>query len=68
MMIPRAMKFVRYEHIEDHFRQGWVISFPNAAMHHHCYGAELAWLCECPVPGGFQVEDSTPTHTEREEA
>jgi len=52
-MIPRALKFVRYERVEDHFRAGWVMSFPNAAMHHHHYGCELAWLCECPVPGGF---------------
>jgi hypothetical protein len=63
MIIPRALKFVRYDRVEDHYRQGWVMSFPNAAMHHHHYGCELAWLCGCPVPGGFQVEDST--HTER---
>ena len=52
-MNARALKFVRHDHIEDHFRAGWVMSFPNAAMHHHHYGCELAWLCECPVPGGF---------------
>lgn len=53
-MTPRALKFVRHEHIEDHFRLGWMISFPNAAMHHHAYSAELKWICECPVPGGFK--------------
>jgi hypothetical protein len=25
--------------------------FPNELMHHHCYGVEMAWLCECPIPG-----------------
>lgn len=52
-MNARALKFVRYDRVEDHLRQGWVASFPNAAMHHHHYGIELAWLCECEVPGGF---------------
>jgi hypothetical protein len=49
----RALKFVRFDRIEDHFRQGWIVSFANAPMHHHHYGAELAWICDCPVPGGF---------------
>lgn len=53
-MNARALKFVRFERIEDHFRQGWMASIPNAPMHHHHYGIELAWLCECPVPGGFK--------------
>ena len=54
-MIPRALKFVRHDAIEDHFRQGWMVSFPNAPMHHHYYGMELKWICECPVPGGFKI-------------
>lgn len=53
-----AMKFVRFERIEDHFRQGWVMSFPNVPMHHHHYGVELAWICACPVPGGFKYSVS----------
>lgn len=51
----RALKFVRFERIEDHFRAGWMVSFPNGPMHHHHYGAELAWICDCPVPGGFET-------------
>ncbi len=51
-----ALKFVRFDRIEDHFRQGWVVSFANAPMHHHHYGVELAWICSCPVPGGFKHE------------
>lgn len=47
-----ALKFVRFDRIEDHYRQGWLMSFPNAPMHHHVYGVELAWICECPIPGG----------------
>lgn len=53
-MNARALKFVSFERIEDHLRKGWVPSIPNAPMHHHHYGIELAWLCECPVPGGFK--------------
>jgi len=59
-MNARALKFVRFERIEDHFRQGWVASIPNAPMHHHYYGIELAWLCECPVPGGFKHQYRVP--------
>lgn len=66
MMIPRALKFVSYERVPSHLEAGWVVLIPNAAHHHQHYGIELAWLCACPVPGGFQVEDS-PTHTERGE-
>jgi hypothetical protein len=51
-----ALKFVRFERIEDHFRQGWIVSFANAPMHHHHYGVELAWICSCPVPGGFKYD------------
>lgn len=54
-MNARALKFVRFDRIEDHFRQGWMASLPNAAMHHHHYGIELKWICECPVPGGFKT-------------
>lgn len=64
-MNARALKFVRYDRVEDHYRAGWVMSFPNAVMHHHHYGCELAWLCDCPVPGGFgEYAISHPTQTE----
>ena len=58
-MKPRALKFVSHERIEDHLRLGWVISFPNAAMHHHLYSAELMWLCDCEIPGGFGRKSAT---------
>jgi hypothetical protein len=48
---PKAVKFVSFARIEDHFREGWLIMFPNAPMHHHCYGVELAWICDCQIPG-----------------
>jgi hypothetical protein len=57
MTRPYAMRYSRFEAVEDFLRQGWMVSIPNAAMHHHHYGIELAWLCSCPVPGGFQVEE-----------
>jgi hypothetical protein len=47
----RAFKFVMFTKIEDHFRLGWLISFPNEAMHHHRYGVEMCWICECKIPG-----------------
>jgi hypothetical protein len=53
-MNARALKFVPFLKIEDHFRQGWIVLIPRWATHHHYYGVEMAWLCECPVPGGFQ--------------
>lgn len=56
MLIPRALKFVRFERIEDHFRAGWVALIPNAPHHHLSYGIEMAWLCGCQVPGGFGPE------------
>ena len=64
-----ALKFVRFDRIEDHYRQGWVMSFPNGPMHHHHYGCELAWICNCPVPGGFRVPRRVPeTSKELQEA
>jgi hypothetical protein len=53
-MRARALKFVRFDRIEDHFRQGWMILIPKSPMHHHHYSVEMAWLCSCPVPGGFK--------------
>lgn len=57
----RALKFVRFSQIEDHFRLGWLMSFPNSPTHHHYYGAELAWICGCPIPG-FQQTNARRTH------
>lgn len=48
-----AIKFVRYDRIEDHLRQGWMTMIPNAPHHHQHYGIEMKWICACPVPGGF---------------
>jgi hypothetical protein len=53
-MKPFALRFARFDRIEDFLRQGWVALIPNAITHHHHYGIELAWLCSCPVPGGFK--------------
>jgi hypothetical protein len=52
-MKARALKFVPFRKIEDHFRQGWVILIPKWETHHDYYGCEMAWICECAVPGGF---------------
>jgi hypothetical protein len=60
-MTPKAVKFVRSDRIEDHFRRGWLMMFPNAPMHHHRYGCELAWICDCPIPGlKFSVPHRVP--------
>ena len=66
-MIPRALKFVRFASIEDHFRLGWMVSFPNDAMHHHYYGIELKWICDCPVPGGFKTSSRRVSETQASE-
>jgi len=66
-MKPRALKFVPFRKIEDHFKQGWTALTPNVAHHHLYYGIEMAWLCECEVPGGFnsrRVKRVPPTQTE----
>lgn len=57
-MKPYALRFARFDRIEDCLRQGWIALIPNAPMHHHHYGIELAWICSCPVPGGFKTESS----------
>ena len=49
-MKARALKFVRLADIQKHLRRGWIAMIPNAPMHHHVYGIELAWLCDCPIP------------------
>jgi hypothetical protein len=65
MMIPRALKFVSYERVPSHLEAGWVVLIPNAPHHHQHYGIELAWLCSCPVPGGFgEHETAHLTQTE----
>ena len=55
-MKPRALRFARFDRIEDYLAQGWVALIPNGATHHHSYGIELAWLCDCPIPCGFKFE------------
>lgn len=61
-MTPRALRFARFEKVEDFLRQGWMVSIPNAAMHHHYYGVELKWICNCPVPGGFKTSKNHRVH------
>jgi hypothetical protein len=53
-MNARALKFVAFSSIEDHFRQGWMTMIPNATHRHLVYGIEMKWICDCPVPGGFK--------------
>ncbi len=48
-MKARALKFVRYSQIEDFLRLGWVVMIPNAPMHHHAYGIEMRWVCDCKI-------------------
>lgn len=48
--IIRALKFSRYSMVDDHLKCGWVVLIPNAVMHHHSYGIELAFICDCRIP------------------
>lgn len=52
-MNPRAIKFIRFDRLNDHFKQGWIVLIPNMPAVHDYYGCELGWICDCPVPGGF---------------
>jgi hypothetical protein len=61
-----ALKFVRFDRIEDHMRQGWMVMIPNGAMHHHHYGVELKWICECPIPGLKSVSRRVQPITNKE--
>ena len=45
----KALHFVRFKDVTDFLRLGWMVSIPNAPMHHHYYGIELKWLCNCPI-------------------
>jgi hypothetical protein len=56
----RALKFVRYDRIQSHLKRGWIAMIPNAPMHHHTYGIELAWLCDCPIP--CEIKFNQVTH------
>lgn len=58
-MKARALKFVPFRKIEDHLRQGWLILIPRWPAHHDHYGVEMAFICDCPVPGGFKFDRST---------
>lgn len=50
-MNARYLKFVRFALVPDHLRLGWMVAIPNAAMHHHYYGIELIFICDCKLPG-----------------
>lgn len=50
-----ALKFVRYDRIEQHLQLGWMVMIPKAACHHQIYGIEMKWICSCKVPGGFKA-------------
>jgi len=43
----RYLKLVRFELVEEHLKLGWMVAIPNGPMHHHYYGIELKWICEC---------------------
>lgn len=60
--LPYAVRFARFADVEKFLSQGWMVMIPMAAMHHHYYGIELAWICECPVPGGFKHQSSRGNH------
>jgi len=51
----RAIKFVRFAAVEDHLRIGWMMAMPNGPMHHHYYGIEMKWICNCEIPGSHSA-------------
>jgi hypothetical protein len=64
----RALRYSRFAAVEDFLRVGWMPLIPNAPHHHQYYGIELAWLCDCAVPGGFSIPETKNQEGEHERA
>lgn len=45
----KAFNYVLYRQIEDFLKVGWIAIPPNSTDHHHHYGIEVMWICECEI-------------------
>jgi hypothetical protein len=45
----RTFKWVRIAKLDDWLSCGWIVSVPNAPMHHHLYSLLCEWLCDCKI-------------------
>ncbi len=43
----KAFHYALFKQVEDYLRLGWMVSIPNGTSHHHYYGIELMWICDC---------------------
>ena len=50
--MARAFRYVRFADVEDYLAMGWMVSIPNAPIHHEAYAVVLKWICDCRLPGG----------------
>ena len=49
-----------YAYIADHLAMGWLALIPAGACYGSGYGIEIAWLCDCRVPGTLRAKNKTP--------
>lgn len=48
-MADRIFHHVTWDRLTDWLCCGWMMSKPNALMHHHEYGVLVEWLCDCKM-------------------
>jgi hypothetical protein len=48
-MRDRTFHYVTHDRALDWLRCGWLVVYPNNAMHHHHYGIVVEWLCDCKM-------------------
>jgi hypothetical protein len=45
--MTRAFYYVLYKDVEKFLKCGWIAYPPNSTDHHHAYGIEVMWICDC---------------------
>lgn len=62
----RVFQWVRIGELNDWLSCGWIVSKPNAPMHHHEYSFLCEWLCNCKIkrPGVILRKVNAPGRVE----
>ena len=45
----RTFHYASIYDLDDWLNLGWIVTRPNAVMHHHVYSLVLEWLCDCKI-------------------
>ena len=45
----RAFHYSLYRDVESFLELGWMVLIPNGTSHHHYYGIEVGWICDCEI-------------------